>query len=459
MAVFREPASFRDPSGHIYRDGSRVLRAIHEVAARDYEHVRDAGLLDRWIGRGLLVPTREVPRTELPSDVPAVHVVEHDPVRFVSYPYEWSFAGLKAAALLHLDLQLDALAHDVALSDASAYNVQFDGARPVFIDLLSLRPYRPGEYWVAQRQFAEQFLNPLLLRALLGVPHNAWYRGSLEGITSADLNALLSARQKLSWNVFSHVTLPARLAAQTAASGRPPAPPQRPLSKAAYHGLLTQLREWIARLSPRAAKTTWGDYDMTHTYAADEQSRKRAAVAAFITRLKPRLVWDVGCNTGEYSELALEAGAGAVVGFEADHGACERAFARAATLTKPFLPLLVDAANASPSQGWNLSERPALASRGPADALIALAVAHHLAIGRNVPLDAVVSWLTAQAPAGVIEFVQKSDPTVQLMLTGREDIFSDYTEDAFRRALASRARIVHVETVSAAERRLFFYER
>jgi len=80
---------------------------------------------------------------------------------FVSHPYEWCFAALREAALLHLDLHV-ALAAGFTLSDAAAYNVQFQGTRPVFIAHLSLRPYREGELWDGHRHFCMQFLNPLL---------------------------------------------------------------------------------------------------------------------------------------------------------------------------------------------------------------------------------------------------------------------------------------------------------
>ena len=36
-------------------------------------------------------------------------------------------------------------------SDATAYNVQFIGANPIFIDTLSLRRYREGEYWAGHQ--------------------------------------------------------------------------------------------------------------------------------------------------------------------------------------------------------------------------------------------------------------------------------------------------------------------
>ena len=67
--------------------------------------------------------------TMVPGGHDVRHLIEHTPIRYVSHPYEWAFGALKAAALLHLDLQLDALGHGVQFSDASAYNDQFDGPR------------------------------------------------------------------------------------------------------------------------------------------------------------------------------------------------------------------------------------------------------------------------------------------------------------------------------------------
>ena len=51
--------------------------------------------------------------------------------------------------------------------------------------------------------------------------------------------------------------------------------------------------------------------------------------------------------------------------------------------------------------------------RSNADVILALALDHHLAIGKNIPLPCVVDWIVGMAPQGIIEFVQKSDPIVQ----------------------------------------------
>jgi hypothetical protein len=55
--------------------------------------------------------------------------------------------------------------------------------------------------------------------------------------------------------------------------------------------------------------------------------------------------------------------------------------------------------------------------------------------------------------------VQKSDPTVQQLLSLREDIFCDYDAAKFEAALKSKARIVAVEQVSAQGRTLYSFER
>ncbi|QQP90769.1 hypothetical protein IGS68_05965 [Skermanella sp. TT6] len=462
-----EPGSFRDPSGHVFEADGRIFRTIAARALADYAFVRDSGVLRRLAADGRLVASEEVDPALLPLSLGAEVrgapiVVEHPRIPFVSYPYEWPFPALKAAALLHLDLQIELLADDVMLSDASAYNVQFIGPRPVLIDLLSLRRYREGEYWTGLRQFCEQFLNPLLLRAVLGVPHNQWYRGSLEGIPTADLNRLLPFRKKLSWQVMTYVVLQARLEASANDKGTAEAAGirRKGLPKPSLLGILTQLRGWIEKLKPAdTGRTVWGDYARNNTYTDAAEETKCRFIAEFAEATRPTLLWDLGCNSGNYSAVALGAGAGAAIGFDFDQKALELAFDRAVSERLNLLPLFQDAANPSPDQGWKQNERRGIQGRGQADGLLALAFEHHLVIGRNVPLDQTVGWLTGLAPRGVIEFVPKDDPTVRRMLALREDIFDGYCVEAFTAALLGRARIVREMPVADSGRRLFWYDR
>jgi len=426
----------------------------------DYENLRDKNIISKSIEKGFLVETDEILDSNIIEALgdPA-YVVRHAKIPFVSYPYEWSFGQLKAAALHHLKFQLFLLDQDAILRDASAYNIQFIGAKPIFIDLLSLAPYRTGEYWTGHRQFCEQFLNPLLLRALKGVPHNSWYRGSLEGIGAAEFAKLLNFSEKLSWNIFTQVTLQARL--QRAAINDPDhatkkAKARKPLEKVAYRMFLNQFHKWISALKPKdKAKTVWGEYAGQRTYLGDEAKAKREIVFNFVKKNQPKHVIDLGCNSGDYSIATLEGGAKYVIGYDFDVNAIELAFQRSQRQNLQFLPLYLDAANPSPNQGWLQIERQGLHERSRVDMVIALAFKHHLAIARNIPLDQVLQWIINIASKGLIEFVPKSDENVGKLLAIREDIFSDYTEENFVKILSSKAQIVNQTQISPSGRKIF----
>jgi len=457
-----ENASYRDPAGRVYLLGDRILRSVTRAGAADYEFLRDGGLLDDLASDGRLIGCTEI-EPSLLGEAPEVrYILEHPKLSFVSYPYEWCFSALKAAALLHLDLLLESLERGATLSDASAYNVQFQGSQPIFIDVLSFRRYRDGEYWLAHRQFLEQFLNPLLLTALRGVPFNVWLRGRLEGISSDDLRALLPWWRMFDWRVSAHVILPARFQRSAAKidDDRVARIKARSLPKSAFRSMLAGLRRWIEGLEPSLPRqSAWSDYAETNEYRAVEAESKANFLRRFVTKVKPRCLWDVGCNTGHYAEVALEAGAKEVIGFDTDHGALEKAFARASKGGLRLLPLYLDAADPSPGQGWRGIERKALHDRVNADGLLALAVVHHLAIGRNLPLKDVVDWLIDLAPQGVIEFVEKDDPRVRQMLRLRKDIFPGYGRENFCAAVLARAEIVEEQEITANRRLLVWYNR
>ncbi|MDQ8757514.1 class I SAM-dependent methyltransferase [Sphingosinicella sp. LHD-64] len=456
-----DPGSFRDPSGRILVADGRIFRAVFGAGLDNFEGARTAGVYTKAIARGRLVPMEErEPGLAGEGAQRPYYLLEHPPIDFISYPYEWTFSALKAAALLHLDFHLELLADGFTLSDATAYNIQFNGTRPTFIDHLSVVHYADGSPWTGQRQFAMQFLNPLLLWTKRGLAPNAWFRGSGEGLAPEDVAPLMRVRDKLSFTVLAHVIGPSMVHKRRIAQGLDDKAPRAvTLPKKNLVAILTTLRSYIAGLDLPGQKTIWSDYAGCNSYGEAQRAAKHDFVARQIATLKPDLLFDLGCNSGDFSRTALDSGARSVVGFDFDFGALEHAFARFDADGGRVLPLWLDATNPSPSQGWAGAERKSLGDRGGADALLALAIIHHLAIARNVPLDMAVDWLMGMAPAGVIEFPSKGDPMVTELLRGRPDIFPDYSEEAFLAHVSARGAITEKRRLGEGGRLMVAYDR
>jgi ribosomal protein L11 methylase PrmA len=220
------------------------------------------------------------------------------------------------------------------------------------------------------------------------------------------------------------------------------------------------MRGLVAKLAaPTSQQSAWQDYEQTAQYTPDERAAKTRFVGDAIRASGARTVWDLGCNSGEYSEIALGNGAQSVIGFEPDPGALNAAFKRATTKGLNFLPLCLDLTNPSPSLGWRQRERKGLAERRNAEFVLCLALLHHLVLGRNLPLEEVLDWLLFLAPAGVVEFVPKEDPKATQLLTWKPHVAPNYDRATFEQLLRQRARIEREEVVTSSGRVLYAYTR
>jgi ribosomal protein L11 methylase PrmA len=450
-------ASYRDPSGFVFTRDGTLYRQVNRVFQDRFQAFLDSGLYAELEERRLLVPHREAP-LGLAASPDAVAVLEPERVDFVSYPYEWSFGQLRDAALLTLELQERALARGFTLRDASAYNVQFVGGRPLFIDTLSFEPREEGAPWAGYRQFCEHFLVPLALMSRVDVRLGTLLRSHLDGIP-LDLGSRLLPRGTwlrpgLLLHLHVHAMMQRRYADRGAAKGGGGAA-KRGMSAAAAAGLARSLRSSVESLDWRPAGTEWADYTEDNNYSAEAAGSKREAVLGFLRGLDARTAWDLGANTGEYSRAAREV-VPSVIAFDLDPAAVERNYRRVKAEHEPgIFPLLLDLTNPSPALGWAHRERLSLEERGPADVLLALAVVHHLAIGHNLPLERVASFLARLGRHLIVEFVPKSDSQVQRLLRDRPDIFPDYTLEGFEAAFRSCFRVERAVPVADSERTLY----
>jgi len=450
------PSSFRDPAGFVFRSEGVLHRAILAPGRPHYDRLMSSGLYDELVAANLLVPHAEVPAPEgRPDDL--YKVIRPDEVPFVSYPYEWSFSELQDAALATLEIEKRALRRGMSLVDASAFNIQFLRSRPVLIDTLSLREAVEGEPWTAYGQYCRHFLAPLALMSLRDVRLGRLLQVHLDGVPLDLASALLPTGSKRRAALLLHIHLHAR--SQKRYEGRSVRVAKGRVSRQARLGLIDSLQSGTRRLRWRAEGTEWADYYADTNYTPEGREAKLQAVKGYIARVRPRTVWDLGANVGDFSRAAAALGAD-VIAFDVDPACVERNYLRVrAEQETNVLPLLQDLAAPSPRLGWENEERQSLLDRGPADAVLALALIHHLAIGNNVPLERAARFFAKAGRSLLIEFVPKSDSQVQRLLVTREDIFDRYTREEFERAFGERFEIRERIPLAGSERALYVMER
>ena len=457
-----EPASFRDPaSAVVYLDG-RVIRGLTKEGAADFQALAAAPFYEKAMAAGRLVRTTEVAVADLPASVRGdawVTALEHERIPFVSYPYEWTFSMLKDAALVHLDLLLDALDADLTTKDGYAYNLAFVGARPTFIDVGSFERVRPGEPWAGYRQFCQTMLYPLLLQAHKDVRFQPWLRGSVQGIQPQELKRLFSGADRFRSGVFKHVTLHGAMDARYSRSRAQDTQQelkQAGFSKDLQRATVAAVRKLVAKLAWSRSESEWGNYQATSTYTDDERRRKAAFVDRAVAGWDAGLVLDLGGNDGTYSRVAARH-ADYVVCADGDD-LCLDGLYRALKQegNSQILPAYLDLSDPSPGLGWRGKERAGFFDRTRPDAVLALALLHHLAITGNVPLAELVDWLHSLGARLVVEFVDPTDPMADRLLANKPPgMHGDYRREVFERLLETRFEVVEREEFPSGTRTLY----
>ncbi len=453
-------SSFRDPAGYVFKDNGVYKRAITAEGESDYRRFMSSGLYDVLVTDGLLVAHRE---EAAPKDAPGIRtILVPEQIEHISYPYEWSFGQLRDAALLTLEVEKNALKHGMSLKDASAFNIQFRGPYPVFIDTLSFEE-NDGGPWPAYNQFCRHFVAPLLLMSRISPSFNQFMRMSLDGFPLDLTSSLLPASTYLKFGTLIHIHLHARSQKKYSGWARSQgdtaraAPPPRPSSDP-KPGFVDSLTGLIRGIGLGKFHTEWMHYyrEASH-YTNSAENSKKETVGRILDRLRPRVVYDLGGNIGEYSRLATARGIDCVC-YDIDPMCVNHNYERArAEKDRHMLPLMMDLSNSTPALGFALTERSSMIERSRADLLMALALLHHLRVTANAPMERIAAFLAQLGRQLLIEYVPKNDVMTQVLLRSRKDTFFDYTEESFRSAFEKYFHLEETTPVSETSRTLYLF--
>lgn len=433
-----------------------LYRQVNNVFKEDFDHFVSSGCYDHLVENELLIPHEELSHNLLHSDTWYKTLLPKK-IPFISYPYEWCFNMLKDAALLTLQLVRESLSFGVILKDATPYNIQWSNGKLVFIDTLSFQKYDPAQPWIAYRQFCETFLGPLLLMHYAGQPLQSFLLAFPDGIPLSITKSLLPWRSRLSLHTYLHIHLHEKMARQSVGHEQSS---QNNFSEKKLRRLIDSLESLINSLRFAERASVWSNYYAEANQRNDYLQQKKSIIAGWISEL-PGLKrgLDVGANTGQFSCLLAKNNID-VVACDFDHNPINKLYNDViAAQEKNILPLVLDVASPTPSIGVNNLERASFIDRTKADICLALALIHHLAIGKNIHFEKMVELFSKITRYLIIEYVPKADEKVQLMLKQKKDIYDSYSEDNFLKAFQKRFNVVDKKEIGDSRRVLFLMKK
>ena len=442
-------ASFKDPSGSVFTYENEYYRSINPVYETQYNHLLNSGLYDHLCKRKLFLPFKEYV-----SPIPAPQVWKTiKPIQLarICYASEWSFDMYKDAARCTLHNCIEALDFGMVLKDANTFNIQFYQGKPILIDSLSFEKYKEGQHWIAYRQFVEHFICPLVL---MKYNHLSLQKIAItypNGVPIDVCKSMLPKRARLNPNVYLHIILAAK---KTKSSKK-----TTQFSQDKLRTLLKGLLNFVEKITLPKEKTIWDDY-YAHTILGNGYFDEKASVISkMLDSIEYKSVVDYGANDGAFSKLLAKKNK-EVIAADIDYNCINRLYQYIKKeKIKNIHPLVLDLTNPTPSFGWAAQERSSIFPRLQSDVSLCLALVHHLAIQHNIPLPNILNLFHKQSEYLLIEFVEKTDAKVQLLLESREDIFDKYSLNDFRNAFNPLYDLLAEKKLEATDRTLFLLKR
>ena len=404
-----------------------MYRQVNTVFKEDFEYFIKSGCYEELVKKGLLIPHQSI-NENLTLSNNCYTTLMPEKINFISYPYEWSFDMLKDAALLTLQLIKETIPFGIVLKDATAYNIQWHTGKLIFIDTLSFEKYDESQPWIAYRQFCECFLGPLLLMHYNKKPLHQLLLAYPDGIPLAITKSLLPAKSRFSLYTYLHIFLHARIST----GNKNKANDNSRFSKQKLLNLVSSLEILVKKMKLPSQASIWSGYYKEASQRNDYLEEKKKIISHWITQLPGiKTCTDLGANEGAFSQLPAGININTIAA-DFDPYCINKLYKKIkSTGEKNIQPLILDLSNPSAAIGVNNEERKSFLQRSNTDLVLALALIHHLAIGKNIPFDMIADFFTRITKNLIIEFIPKQDEKIQLMLKTKKDIYTDYTESNF----------------------------
>jgi len=399
-----------DAKGFVFHYDGRIFRAINKSAVEEVLYLFNSGAVDELYKEEL------IPKTVI-SDLKLEGyelILEHKKIDVVIYPTEWSFSMLKDAAVLVLKVNKILLKYDFITSDAHGYNVLFDHSMAKYIDFGSFSRKTTKKYWSGKDNFREFYLfalyiwskgNSFLARHLLNndgkyvnkrdyeffnyryslsrflsqkiLEKYFFYLRALRNLQKLNVDKILIVKkEKLKRRILKFLMI---------------------LSKWGLipnnHVNFNRLERRIKRIKNPPVSTEWGEYH-TNLLGEDlfEKDARFGIINNYVQKYNIKRIFEIAGNQGLLSE-ELSKYVDTVICSDYDEVAVDLMYKRAKKNQTRIFPVLMDFL--SPVYlSLYYSESYSAKKRFKSEAVLALALTHHLILTRKTPIDNIFEALS-----------------------------------------------------------------
>jgi len=440
-----------DETGRVFYWNDGIYRAINKSKSAEVKQLFDSGLMAE------LVAEKIFPETKITEHALGDYamVLSHQKIKSVTYPFEWSFEMMKAAALTILRVNEVAMKYGYQTKDCHSFNVLFDGTHPYYIDLGSFVKVEPGmNHLIWYREFLTQYA---FMFYIAGTNEYHWVRqlSAADQLITFESFFLYKYRwlRSLSpknvkrivklWMLFNLGDLITDDQIRKKRFGGMIAGLRKLLPS--QNKSIADLRAEVQKAKKMSYLTMWGEYQSNF----EESNPRFNRLIEIIKSYNVKTVFEVAGNQGFFANMMLtKGGVEHMYCSDYDENAVDEMFLRYPD-RKDISPVLMNFL----FQSQTSFTLPAPA-RFKSDLVVALAVVHHIVLTQAQSLDFVLTTLLKYTNRYIlVEFMPMG---LWDSVTDTAPAFPDwYNVDWFRTHFQKYFKVLHEETV--AKNRIAFF--
>ena len=416
--------SFRDPLSKVYKEGDIIFRKLNNYNYDFFKTLKEKIFFQEIIKKKKVQDFNLIEINQL--------TMTHKYIKNFVPSNEMSSYQLYLSGLHTLDLLVECLKNGYCLKDASSWNIVFYEGQPLFLDIGSFENWDGNKVWLAYGQFVRHFVVPLIINKETGIKTSFLFNNYFDGIDPFTAKTILGIKSFKSWKNIEFIYLPSLLERKKLAKVNDQSHNKnnREINLSILLRIIYRLRDKLKSLEPKN-ESFWSEYTNSRDhYSNTDIEIKKNFFKNFIIEKSGNLL-DIGCNTGEFLDLAKQNKNIIPYGIDFDEECIN--FTQKKNINSNINLSCINIANPPNGIGWINSETQAFIKKNELfyDITLFFGIMHHLLITHRIPLNEILKLLNDLTKNYVVfEFVNNKDEKF-LELAGKNIYLYKYLNEEF----------------------------